>query len=170
MGEIKKKRSKFNRPKKRFDRERIDAENVIVRNYGLKNKREIWKAKAKIDKFRQRAKSLIGSEEDEKNKFFGKLNKMGILVKEISDVLGLTEEDYLKRRLQTVVFKKGLANTVKQARQLIVHKYVLVEGRVVNVPSFIVTKELEDKITVKPKKEKVLERIKESNENQEESE
>jgi small subunit ribosomal protein S4 len=152
MGDIKRKRKLFSRPKKLFDRKRMDEENVLVKRYGLKNKREIWKAKTAVSKLRRRAKALIGKVPEEQQVFFDKLTKMGIVVRDVSDVLALTEENLFERRLQTVLFKKKLANTVKGARQLIVHKNVLVDGKVVNVPSFIVTKELEDKITLKEKK------------------
>ncbi len=152
MGDIKKKRKLFNRPKKLFDSTRIKEENVLVKKYGLKNKREIWKAKSSISRFRRRAKQLISSEPEVQQVFFDKLGKMGIKVVTISDVLALTEENLLERRLETFVFKKGLANTPKQARQLIVHKNVLVDGSVVNVPSFIVTLDLENKILLKEKK------------------
>lgn len=155
MGDIKKKRKLFSRPKKLFDRARMDEENVLVKRYGLKNKREIWKAKTAVSKLRRRAKALIGKELEEQQKFFDKLNKMGMKITDVSDVLALTEENLFERRLQTVLFKKKMANTVKSARQLIVHKNVLVDGKVVNVPSFIVTKDLEDKISLKEKKVKV---------------
>ena len=146
MGDIKKKRKLFSRPKKLFDSARIKEENVLVKKYGLKNKREIWKAKSGISRYRRRAKQLISSEPEVQKIFFDKLRKLGLKVLTISDVLALTEENLLERRLETFVFKKGLANTPKQARQLIVHKNVLVDGSVVNIPSFIVTLDLEDKI------------------------
>ena len=147
----------FSRPKKPFDRGRIDDENVLVKKYGLKNKREIWKAKTLVSKFRSRAKELIGKDIEEQKVFFDKLNKMGMNVNSVADVLALTEENIFERRLQTVLFKKKLANTVKQARQLIVHKNVLVDGSVVNIPSFVVTKDLEGKLSLKEKKVKVKE-------------
>jgi small subunit ribosomal protein S4 len=155
MGEIKRKRKLYSRPRQIFDKVRIDEENIISKNYGLKAKREIWKSKAVISRFRKLAKKLIGAEEEEKKAFFEKINKMGIVVSDISDVLELTEKDLLERRLQTIVFKKKLATTPQQARQLIVHQHILVDGKVVDVPSFIVTRELESKISLKEKKVKV---------------
>lgn len=154
MGDIKKKRKMFSRPKKLFDRARMDEENVLVKKYGLKNKREIWKAKTAVSGMRRRAKALIGSDISEQKAFFDKLNKVGMGVGDISDVLALTEENVFERRLQTFVVKKKLATTVKGARQLITHKNVLVDGKVVNVPSFVVTLDLEDKISLKEKKAK----------------
>jgi small subunit ribosomal protein S4 len=155
MGDIKKKRKLFSRPKKLFDRERMDQEDVLVKRYGLKNKREIWKAKSNVSDIRKRAKALIGKEMEVQQVFFDKLNKMGMKVVDVADVLALTEENVFERRLQTMLFKKGMANTPKAARQLIVHRNVLVDGKVVNVPSFFVTRDLENKISLKEKKIKV---------------
>ena len=161
MGDIKRKRKLFSKPKKLFDRVRIDEENVLIQKYGLKNKKEIWKAKSRVSGYRQRAKKLIGQDIGEQKVFFEKLNKLGFGVKDISEVLALNEENLLVRRLQTILHKKGLANTPKQARQLIVHKHVLVDGRIVNIPSYIVTVDLEDKLELKAMKvkEKVIEEI-----------
>jgi small subunit ribosomal protein S4 len=155
MGDIKRKRKMFSRPKKPFDRERMDEENILVKRYGLKNKREIWKAKTAVSNMRRRAKALIGKEMVEQQSFFDKLNKMGMGVTDVSDVLALTEENIFERRLQTMLVKKKLATTAKGARQLIVHKNVLVDGKAVNIPSFVVTKDLEDKLALKEKKVKV---------------
>ena len=138
-----------------FNRVRIDEENELVKKYGLKNKREVWKAKTKVSSIRRRAKNMISSDEDTKQKFFEKLNNLGLTVSKISDVLGLTEENVFERRLETIVFKKALANTPKQARQLIVHKHVLVNGSVINSPSTWVTKDMESEIELKSKKMKV---------------
>jgi len=154
MGDIKRKRKKFARPKKLFDRARMDEENILIKRYGLKNKREIWKAKSAISRLRRMAKGLISKEIGEQQVFFDKLGKMGFVIRDVSDVLALTEENLLDRRLQTIVTKKKLANTPKQARQLIVHKNVLVDGVVVNIPSFIVTKDLENKISIKERSSK----------------
>ncbi|MFH0712211.1 MAG: 30S ribosomal protein S4 [archaeon] len=162
MGDIKKKRKLFSRPKKPFDRARMDEENVLIKKYGLKNKREIWKAKSAVSKFRRRAKDLIGEDAGEQQIFFDKLNRMGFNVHSIADVLALTEENLFERRLQTFLFKKKMANTARQARQLIVHKNVLVDGKTVNIPSFVVTKEFEGKIAVRPKREKQEKKVDET--------
>ena len=157
MGDIKRKRKLYSRPRKLFDAQRIKEENVIVNEFGLKNKREIWKAKSVATKFRQRAKKLIATTEEKKKAFLDKLQKLGLNTENISDVLALDEKDILERRLQTIIFRKKMAATAKQARQLIVHKYVIINGTVVNTPSFWVTPELEAQIEIKPKKEKKIE-------------
>ena len=153
MGDIKRKRKKYKRPKRPFDKDRIDEENVLARNYGLKNKKEIWKAEAEISKIRRRAKMLIPKSDEERKEFFAKLNKQGFKVSDTSDVLALTKEDWFKRRLQTIVFKKKFTASVRQARQLIAHKHVLVNSKAVSSPGFMVTLDLEDKISVKERKE-----------------
>lgn len=157
MGDTKRKRKMFSRPKKLFDRARMDEENVLVKKFGLKNKKEIWKAKTTVSGFRRRAKGLIGESDEKQRAFFDKLNKAGIAVSNIADVLALTEEDIFARRLQTFVVKKKLATTMKGSRQLIVHKNILVDGKVVNIPSFMVSVDLENKISLKEKKAKTKE-------------
>jgi len=132
----------------------MDEENILIKRYGLKNKREIWKAKTAVSKLRRRAKTLIGADMEEQQKFFDKLNKVGMKITDVSDVLALTEENLFERRLQTMLVRKKLATTPKGARQLIVHKNVLVDGNVVNIPSFVVTLDLEDKLALKEKKVK----------------
>ncbi|MFH1307481.1 MAG: 30S ribosomal protein S4 [archaeon] len=142
------KKKKFSKPKKMFDKLRIEEENVLVKKYGLKSKREIWKAEAQIDKIRRRAKESITASEKEHAKIFNKLNKIGIKVEKISDVLSLDKESWLKRRLQSVLVSKKMAKTPREARQLIVHKNVKINGNVVNIPGYIVKVVEEDKINV----------------------
>jgi small subunit ribosomal protein S4 len=154
MGDIKKKRKMYSKPRQIFNKARIDEENILVKDYGLKAKREIWKAKSMVSRFRKLAKGLISADEEKKTAFFEKLNKMGIPVSDISGILALTEKDWLDRRLQTIIFKKKLVATPQQARQLIVHRHVLVDGKIVNTPSFLVTRDLEGKISLKEKKVK----------------
>jgi small subunit ribosomal protein S4 len=163
---MKRKHKTYSRPKRPFDKVRILEEEKIKEEFGLKNKREIWKADAKIKSIREKAKKLISADEKEKQAFFERLKKIGFKVNSISDVLSLDKRDYLKRRLQTVLVEKHMANTPKSARQLITHKKVLIEGNAVNSPSFVVPVNLENKISLKKSKEKK----KVEKENKEESE
>ena len=149
---MKRKHKIYSKPKRPFDKARIDEEAGIVKEFGLKNKREIWRAEAKIKSIREKAKKLISAKPEEQDILFNKLNKMGIKVDSISSVLSLDKRDYLKRRLQTIVVEKKLASTPKQARQFIAHKKILVDGKAVNSPSYIVPVELEKKITLKEMK------------------
>src|SRR3989344_9167280 len=130
------KRKKYSRPRRPFDKIRIEEENVLREKYGLKNKKEIWKADSAIGRIRNLAKHLITKSEEEKKAFIEKLQKKGFKINSIPDVLTLDKEDWLKRRLQTLVFSKGLTRTPKQARQLIIHKHVSIGDRIVNIPSY----------------------------------
>lgn len=149
--------NRYSRPKKPYEKTRIEEENVLVKKYGLKNKKEIWKALAKINYYRGRAKELAKKDVAEQEVLFNKLKAIGLKVDSIADVLGLKVENLLDRRLPTVVAKKKIANTVRQARQMVVHKNVLVDGKVVNIPSYIVPVALESSIVkrVRNKKPKV---------------
>lgn len=152
---MKRKHKKYSRPKRPFEKSRIEEEVIIKEEFGLKNKREIWKAEAKIKSIREKAKKLISANPERQKEFFEKLRKIGLNIHSIGDVLSLDKKDYLKRRLQTVIVNKRLATTVKGARQLIIHKKVLVNGEVVDSPSYIVPINFEDKISIKGKKPKI---------------
>jgi small subunit ribosomal protein S4 len=149
---MKRQHKSYSRPKRPFDKSRIDEEAKIKKEFGLKNKKEIWKAEAKVKSMREKAKRLISASEEEQKSLFDRLNKVGMNVKSIGDILSLNKTDYFNRRLQTILVKKKLATTIKGARQLIIHKKVLIDGKVVNSPSYVVPVKLEDKITIKSKK------------------
>jgi len=162
---MKRKHKKYSRPKRPFDKTRIDEEVEIKKEFGLKNKREIWKADAQIKSIREKAKKLISAEPKMQKAFIEKLKKIGFNVNSIADVLSLEKKDYLKRRLQTILLIKKLATTSKGARQLIVHKKVLIDGSAIDSPSYIVPVELENKISIKQKKKKAKEKQDEKKEN-----
>lgn len=146
---MRKLKRKFKKPRKPWDKERLDKEREINKNFGLRRKREIWKAESILRNFRRRARILAARKDKEKEKILlDKLYNMGFLNKkaELSDVLGLSIENILERRLQTIVFKKGLANTPKHARQFITHGHISVDGRRTVYPSYLVSRELEKKI------------------------
>jgi small subunit ribosomal protein S4 len=168
----KRKSKRYNRPRKLYSTVRIKEENGLVNRYGLKNKREVWKTDFAVAKIRNTAKKLITASEEEKNKFIEGQKTKGFEVNSIADILGLNKEDYLKRRLQSIIVKKNLAHTHKQARQLIVHKHVTINNHVLNSPSHLTTLEEEKSVAlnialpVEKKKltkeeEKLLEEIKE---------
>lgn len=162
---MKRKHKKYSRPKRPFDKKRIDEEEKLKKEFGLKNKKEIWKAEAKINSIREKAKKMLSLSPKEQELFFNKLKKIGLNVNSIADVLSLDKRDYLKRRLQTILAEKNLAKTQKSARQLIVHKKVLIKEKAINSPSYIVPVELENKISLKTKKEsKKINKEKEENE------
>ena len=156
----KRKRKKYSKPRKPFDKARILEENELIKKYGLKNKREIWKADAAIARIRNFAKELITKSDEEKKLFIKELQKKGFQVEGVADALALNKEDWLKRRLQTLVHVKKLANTPSQARQFVVHKHVSVGKRVINIPSYQVSLGQEPEIKlnlalkIKPKEDK----------------
>lgn len=151
---MKRKHKSYSKPKRPFEKARIEEEAKLMEDYGLKNKTEIWKADSKIRSIRERAKKLIPAGPQKQKALFERLKKMGFKANSLSDVLSLDKQDYLNRRLQTIVFKKRLAHSPRQSRQMIVHKKILVDGRAVNSPSYVVPVELEEKISIKKKGQK----------------
>ena len=142
-------KKKFKRPKRPYDSSRISEEGNLLHAYGLRRKREIWTSQDILRNYRRRARELIATRDEEKVKrLIDKVVKMGLLTKggTLDDVLGLTVEDVLNRRLQTIVWKKGLTNTPKQARQYIVHGHVMIDGRSVTSPSYLLPPNEESKI------------------------
>lgn len=154
MGDPKKQRKKFERPKSPWNKENLDFERALKKDYGLKNKKEIWKLQSKLRRFRRQAKHLIVSNslqaQKEEKQLFAELYNLGLLETidtKIENVLDLDMKKLLERRLQTQVCKKGLAKSVSQARQFIVHRHITVDGKTITSPSYIVKKDEEDKIT-----------------------
>ena len=146
------KRKRYVRPKKLYEKSRIEEENKLAERYGLKNKHEIWKTLAKVSYFRRRAKALAKASREEQEVLFAKLRALGLKTHTIADVLALTLRDILQRRLSTILAEKKLASTIWQARQLIAHKHVRIFGKVVNVPSYLVLVDEESAITVDAQK------------------
>jgi small subunit ribosomal protein S4 len=137
---IRRQHKKYNPPRKLFDKSRIDEENGLVKKYGLKNKREIWKADYAVNKIRRQAKELITAPAAKQKEFIERLASKGLVKKnaQIDDALALTKEAVLERRLQTIVFQKKMSITSKQARQLITHRHIKVNDKIVTVPSYFV--------------------------------
>lgn len=150
-------------PRKRWDKNRFERERVLLTEYGLKNKRELRRAETILRKKRENARKLLahGVEKREERQMvlMLSLDRMGLLKHEatLDDVLGLTVKELLERRMQTIVWRKNLANTIEQARQFIVHGHIAINGRKVNCPGYIVLRGEDEKITYfgKPMKIKV---------------
>jgi len=148
---MKKEHKKYSKPKQPFNKERLIEEEEIKKEFGLKNKKELWKSDSIIKSIKERAKKLISANKEEQKSLFDRLKKIGLITDSIADVLSLDKTDYLKRRLQTIIVMKKMATTSKGARQLITHKKVIVGANVVDSPSYIVPVELENKISLKTK-------------------
>jgi len=137
----------FKKPRRPFEKERLDSELKIVGEFGLRNKRELWRVQFALNKLRNAARVLLTlDEKDPKRIFEGEaiLRRMRTygLLDETQDkldyVLALGPEQFLERRLQTLVFKLGLAKSVHHARVLIRQRHIRVGKQIVNVPSFLV--------------------------------
>ena len=150
MGDPRKLKKKWKSPRKRWDAERIAFERELMKKYGLRRKREIRRAEEIIRKFRRRARELIAHpNKEEEAQLIEKVRELGLLNTEnptIDDILGIEVQNLLERRLQTIVYKKGLANTIKQARQFISHGHIAVEGRKVVSPGYLVKVSEEESI------------------------
>ena len=149
MGDPKRQRRKYDTPRFPWRKDILQEELKLIGNYGLRNKHELWRHETMLSKFRGIARSLIGKTPDERmkmeNELLTRLKKLGILQETavLDDVLDLSIEDILERRLQTLVFRKSLTKTVHQARQLITHGHITINNRRVTVPGYIVSREEE---------------------------
>ncbi|MCL2510275.1 MAG: 30S ribosomal protein S4 [Methanomassiliicoccaceae archaeon] len=157
MGDPKFSRRSYDTPSHPWQGERIKREVEIVREFGLKNKTEVWKAQTILRNFRKQSRELQarlrGSDAQAKvetDALIKKCSRMGLLPvsgSDLNDILILSENDILARRLQTVVFAKGLSSTIKQARQMITHGHIHINGHRVTVPGYIVGREEEASVT-----------------------
>ncbi|ADB58086.1 30S ribosomal protein S4 [Archaeoglobus profundus] len=162
MGDPKRHRKKYVTPRKPWDKVRLEREAQLLIKYGLRNKRELWRFENILRKYRRVARDLLskvnlpGREGEiaraKANAVIKKLVRIGVLEENatLDDILNLTVEDFLERRLQTVVYRQGLARTIKQARQLITHGHIAIDGRRVTSPSYIVERDEETKIGFYP--------------------
>ncbi|MFH0710981.1 MAG: 30S ribosomal protein S4 [Candidatus Aenigmatarchaeota archaeon] len=149
---MKRQRKSYKTPSHAWDKQRIEREREVLKSFGLRKKEEIWKAETLLRKFRRFARKLAATKDKEAERMIVK-KLVGIGVMEegatIDDVLGLTLDKILQRRLQTVLVTRGLVTTAKQARQYIVHGHVMIKGKKVVYPSYIVPRDEEDKIELR---------------------
>ena len=152
MGEPKFSRPKFDTPSHPWKADRIEEEHAIQKNHGLKNMKEIWKAKSQLRRYRQQAMRLIGNIDTseghgkrEMQDLLHSLYNKGLIDSnaELGDILSLGTEDMLSRRLQAQVYYKGLACSMKQARQLVTHGQICIGEQKVTIPSYPVSRDEE---------------------------
>jgi len=157
MGQTKRLRKKYETPAHPWQKDRIIEEREYIRSYGFKNKKEIWRELGGLKKARAQAKRIIADKlstqaQKEKDQLLDRLIKYGLLTKDskLEDVLGLKVIDFFNRRLQTIVFKRGYARSIKQARQFIVHGHVMINGEKVTSPSYMVSLAEESQVSFNP--------------------
>jgi small subunit ribosomal protein S4 len=154
MGDPKKPRKTYSRPKNPWRSEQLAQELYLVGTYGLRNKRELWKTQAELSEIRKQARHLLAASVEvrtrEEKKLLDSLMRRGLLNEGVTldDVLNLSVEDFLGRRLQTLIYRKGAAVSPLQARQLIVHGHVKLGKRFIDIPGYRVTADEEGTMQV----------------------
>jgi small subunit ribosomal protein S4 len=159
MGYPGKAKKLYDTPNHPWQKARIDEETGIVKKYGLRNKKGVWKFASELRKYRGNARTLLGVmaagnlPDDshfirDADAIVKKLQKLGVLKEDskLEDILALKIDDLLERRLQTMVFRKGYATSMKQARQFIIHGHISLNGRKNTIPSYMVLKGEEEAI------------------------
>jgi len=159
MGDPKFPHKKYSTPRHPWEKVRIDEEKVLLSKYGLKNKRELWEEMALLKSFRSQARTLqakLRTNDPNALKQFQlmirRLNRYGLLPENatLDDVLSLTIDNILSRRLQSVVFQRNFSISTKQARQMVTHGHILLNGRRVTIPSMLVERSAEESISYSP--------------------
>ena len=154
MGDPKKPRKRFTPPRNPWRSDQLSQELFLLGTYGLRNKRELWRAQTKLSNFRKLARQLLAAPSEvrsrEEPKLLTHLGRIGLIESAqstVDDVLSLTIENLLERRLQTLVWKRGLAKSPYQARQLIAHGHIALNQRKLTVPSYLVYKNEEGSLS-----------------------
>ena len=152
MGDPRRQRKKYETPRFPWRADTLQAELRLLGQYGLRNKHELWRHRTMLSKYRGIARSLLGMSTEQREvlekQLLSRLSRLGILPETavLDNVLDLSLEDILERRLQTQVLRKNMARSVYQARQLITHGHVAIGNTRVFSPSYLVLKDEEDKI------------------------
>jgi small subunit ribosomal protein S4 len=141
MGHPKLKKKTYSKPTHPWQKERLEEEKGLLKEFGLKNKEEIWRVSSKLRKYAKQAKTLITlntpQSEIERAHLLKKLSSLGLIEEtaKLEDVLTITLTDILNRRLQTLVCKKNLAKSIRQSRQFITHEHILIGEKKITSPS-----------------------------------
>ncbi|HKR57777.1 MAG TPA: 30S ribosomal protein S4 [Candidatus Nitrosopolaris sp.] len=154
MGDPRKSKKSFHRPRRIWTTDQLNSELYTVGSFGLRNKRELWKAQTEIARFRNQARALLSLatevRSEKETRLLRALNRMGLVSESASldDILNLRIENLLERRLQTIVMKKSGTKSPHQARQVVVHGHVSIVDTIVNLPGYLVKTEEEPQITL----------------------
>ena len=142
----------FRRPRRIWTTDQLNAELYVIGSYGLRNKRELWRAQSEVARFRNQARALLALptevRQEKETQLLTFLNRLGLVNQSatLDDVLNLKIEDLLERRLQTIVMKNGQTKSPQQARQMVAHGHVSLGNRIVNIPGYLVKREEEQQI------------------------
>ena len=156
MGDPKYPRKVWRKPKRPLNYELKMEELQTLGTFGLRTKRELWKAHTELSRVRQQARSLLALTQkvrDEKEPILLKsLARIGLVKNDatLDDVLNLKPTDLLARRLQTIVSNKLGFKTPYQARQAVIHGHIMVGDRKIDIPSYTVTVDEEDSVHFSP--------------------
>ena len=152
MGDTKNFRRVWKKPKRPLNFDLKMEELKILGTFGLKTKRELWKARTELSRVRNQARSLLALRQDVRDReepiLLKSLSRVGYVKPDstLDDVLNLELSDLFSRRLQTVVQKKFFFKTPYQARQAVSHGHILIGDRIVNIPSYVVSVDEESKV------------------------
>ena len=156
MGDPKYPRKAWRKPKRPLNYELKMEELQTLGTFGLRTKRELWKAHTELSRVRQQARSLLALTQkirDEKEPILLKsLARIGLISNDatLDDVLNLKPTDLLARRLQTIVSNKLGFKTPYQARQAVIHGHIMVGDRKIDIPSYTVRVSEEDSVHFTP--------------------
>jgi len=156
MGDPKYPRRVWRKPKRPLNYDLKMEELKTLGTFGLRTKRELWKAHTELSRVRKQARSLLALRQEERQEkepiLMKSLARVGLVSREstLDDVLNLQVNDLLSRRLQTIVMKKLGFKTPYQARQAVIHGHIMIGDRIVNIPSYNVTVKEEDEIHFSP--------------------
>jgi small subunit ribosomal protein S4 len=171
---VKKLQKQYETPNEGWSEERIQREDELIEQFGLKNKKEVYKAESELRALRREARKLVAEEDETQRKaLIKKANSLGFVKSDagLEDILTLNVTDILQRRLQSAVNRRGHADTAKEARQIVTHGHVYINGERVNIPGYLLTKEEEKTIEVRmPEPEPEQEEVEEVDESEEEAE
>jgi small subunit ribosomal protein S4 len=150
MGGPRKQKKQYITPGHPWQKDRLVDELRLMGQYGLRSKRELWRIRTLLAKYRAQARRFLALPEEEMqqrlSQLVHRLGALGVMRTDgtIDDILRLRTEDFLRRRLQSIVYSKGLATTPYHARQLITHGHIALQGRKMTIPGYLVPQEEEE--------------------------
>ncbi len=151
MGSPKRIRKKYEKPSMKWDLQRIKEDHKLKEQFGLKNLRELWIAQSELRRIRRITREVLSGALSNEigDQLIKRLVRYNIVKNgtTLDDLLAITPEAILERRLQSIVFKRGLAKTIKQARQLITHGFIAIDGMRVTSPGKLISADEETKIS-----------------------